>query len=40
MIRPCVADGQVDKGMMTSYRADGDVSIRSGARTVQVIKTR
>jgi hypothetical protein len=25
---------------MSSYRADGDVSLRSGARTLEAIKTR
>jgi hypothetical protein len=40
LVKPCAFEGQPEEGMMSSYRADGDVSLRSGARTLEAIKTR
>ena len=40
LVRPCAFEGQPEEGMMSSYRADGDVSLRSGARTLEAIKAR
>jgi hypothetical protein len=37
LVKPCAPKDQPERGMMTSYSADGDVSLRSAARTVQAI---